>query len=172
MASAKKKAKKAGTSILSWRQQKCLFLNIEWESRLQCSSTFSSWSTWSEMIRKVSENWILKISKAKFTEFEDCGKCLIRKVIFQQTRNNQTIISYYLFVKWDISDDFSNTVRFDDIVGRLLLLLQLQMSVSWKVRTFWLFSSPNFFFLSGLSRAATAASTAIKWDLKLLFLAF
>ena len=28
---------------------------------------------------------------------------------------------------------------------------QLQMSVSWKVRTFWLFSSPNFFLLSGLS---------------------
>lgn len=33
MASAKKKQKKkARTSILSWRQQKCLFLNIEWES--------------------------------------------------------------------------------------------------------------------------------------------
>ena len=144
MASAKKKSKKSWNINFILKTAKVSLL--EYRMRVQCSSTFSSWSTWSEMIRKVSENWILKISKAKFTEFEDCGKCLIRKVIFQQTRNNQTIISYYLFVKWDISDDFSNTVRFDDIVGRLLLLLQLQMSVSWKVRTFWLFSSPNFFF--------------------------
>ena len=41
-------------------------------------------------------------------------------------------------MKRDIFGGFSNTLRFDDIVGGLLLLLllQLQMSVSWKVRTF------------------------------------
>ena len=40
-------------------------------------------------------------------------------------------------MKRDIFGGFPNTLRFDDIVGGLLLLLlQLQMSVSWKVRTF------------------------------------
>ena len=40
-------------------------------------------------------------------------------------------------MKRDIFGGFSNTLRIDDIVGGLLLLLlQLQMSVSWKVRTF------------------------------------